>query len=40
MFIKMSNVNLKNIKMFIEPLQTLYSKAEVTGIAKKLINND
>ena len=35
-----NEVNLKNIKMFIEPLQTLYSKAEVTGIAKKLINND
>lgn len=34
-----NEVNLKNMKMVIEPLQTLHSKAEVTEIAKRLINN-
>lgn len=34
-----NEVNLKNMKMVIEPLQTLHSKAEVTKIAKRLIDN-
>ena len=28
-----NEINLKNVKMFIDPLQTLYSKAEVIGFA-------
>lgn len=32
-----NEVNLKNIKMFIDPLQTLYGKDGVVGYAEKLI---
>ncbi len=32
-----NEVNLKNIKMFIDPLQTLYGKDGVVGFAERLI---
>ena len=35
-----NEINLKNIKMFINPLQTLYSKDEVVGVAERLIENE
>ncbi len=35
-----NEVNLKNIKMFVDPLQTLYSKEGIVGIADRLINKD
>lgn len=35
-----NEVNLKNIKMFIDPLQTLYGKDGVVGYAEKLINTE
>lgn len=35
-----NEVNLKNIKMFIDPLQTLYGKDGVVGYADKLIESD
>lgn len=35
-----NEVNLKNIKMFIDPLQTLYGKDGIVGYADKLIEND
>lgn len=34
-----NEVNLKNIKMFIEPLQTLYSREKAVEIAERLIHN-
>jgi hypothetical protein len=33
-----NEVNLKNIKMFIDPLQTLYGKDGVEKLAERLIN--
>lgn len=35
-----NEVNLKNIKMFIDPLQTLYGKDGIVGYADKLIESD
>lgn len=35
-----NEVNLKNIKMFIDPLQTLYGKDGIVGYADKLIENE
>ena len=35
-----NEVDLKNMKMFIDPLQTLYSKAEVIGFANYLVNKE
>lgn len=35
-----NEVSLKNIKMFINPLQTLYSKDRVIEISEKLINKE
>lgn len=32
-----NEVNLKNIQMFIDPLQTLYGKDGVVGFAERLI---
>lgn len=32
-----NEVNLKNIQMFIDPLQTLYGKDGVVGLAERLI---
>lgn len=34
-----NEINLKNIKMFIEPLQTLYSKEKAVEVAERLIHN-
>ena len=34
-----NDINLKNMKLFIDPLQTLYGKDGVTEIAKYLIEN-
>ena len=33
-----NEVNLKNMKLFIDPLKTLYGKDEIVGVAKRLIN--
>lgn len=35
-----NEINLKNMKMFIDPLQTLYSKAEVIEFANYLVNKE
>lgn len=35
-----NEIDLKNMKMFIDPLQTLYSKAEVIGFANYLVNKE
>ena len=35
-----NEVNLKNIKMFIDPLQTLYGKDGIVGYADNLIENE
>lgn len=35
-----NEVNLKNIKMFIDPLQTLYGKDGVVGFAERLITTE
>lgn len=35
-----NKINLKNIKMFIDPLQTLYGKEGIVGYADKLIENE
>lgn len=35
-----NEINLKNIKMFIDPLQTLYGKDGIVGYADKLIENE
>ena len=35
-----NEINLKNIKMFIDPLQTLYGKEGIVGYADKLIENE
>ena len=34
-----NDVNLKNIKLFIEPLQNLYNNDEAEKYAEKLLNN-
>lgn len=33
-----NEINLKNIKMFIEPLQSLYSADKAIEMSKRLIN--
>ena len=33
-----NEVNLKNMKLFIDPLQTLYSKDGIVGVAERLLN--
>lgn len=35
-----NKVNLANIKMFIDPLQTLYGKDGIVGIAERLLQNE
>ena len=35
-----NEINLKNMKMFIDPLQILYSKAEVIGFSKRLLEQE
>lgn len=35
-----NDINLKNMKLFIDPLQTLYSKDGIIGIAERLINKE
>lgn len=35
-----NDINLKNMKLFIDPLQTLYSKDGIVGVAERLINNE
>lgn len=35
-----NDINLKNIKMFIEPLQDLYDNEEAEKYAKKLLNSE
>lgn len=35
-----NDVNLHNIKMFIDPLQTLYGKDGVVGFAERLLNKE
>ena len=33
-------MNLKNMKLFIDPLQTLYNKDRIIEIAERLINKE
>lgn len=35
-----NDVNLKNMKLFIDPLQTLYGKDEIVGVAERLTNKE
>ena len=35
-----NDINLKNIKMFIEPLQDLYDSEEAEKYAEKLLNSE
>lgn len=35
-----NDINLKNMKLFMDPLQTLYGKNEIVKVAEKLINNE
>ncbi len=35
-----NEINLKNMKLFIDPLQTLYSKDGIIGVAERLINKE
>ena len=35
-----NDINLKNMKLFIDPLQTLYGKDGIVGVAERLINNE
>jgi hypothetical protein len=35
-----NDINLKNMKLFMDPLQTLYGKNEIVRVAEKLINNE
>lgn len=35
-----NDINLKNMKLFMNPLQTLYGKNEIVRVAEKLINNE
>ena len=35
-----NDVNLKNMKIFIEPLQELHTKEEAVEYAEKLLNKD
>ena len=35
-----NEVNLKNMKMFLDPLQKLYGKDGVVGLSENYINSD
>lgn len=35
-----NDINLKNMKLFIDPLQTLCGKDGIVGVAERLINNE
>lgn len=35
-----NDINLKNMKLFIDPLQTLYGKDRIIGVAERLINKE
>ena len=35
-----NDISLKNIKMFIEPLQELYDKEQAEKYAEQLLNNE
>lgn len=35
-----NEMNLKNMKLFIDPLQTLYGKDGIIGISERLINKE
>lgn len=35
-----NDINLKNMKLFIDPLQTLYGKDGIVRVAERLINNE
>ena len=35
-----NDVNLKNMKLFIDPLQTLYSKDGIVGIAERIMKKE
>ena len=35
-----NDITIKNIKLFIDPLQTLYGKDGIIGIAERLINKE
>ena len=35
-----NDINLKNMKLFMDPLQTLYGKNEIVRVAERLINNE
>ena len=35
-----NDINLKNMKLFIDPLQTFYGKDVIVGVAERLINNE
>ena len=35
-----NDINLKNMKLFIDPLQTLYGKDGIVVVAERLINNE
>lgn len=35
-----NDINLKNMKLFMDPLQTLYGKNEIVRVTEKLINNE
>lgn len=35
-----NDMNLKNMKLFIDPLQTLYNKDRIIEIAERLINKE
>ena len=40
LLISANDINLKNIKMFIEPLQDLYDNEEAGKYAEKLLNSE
>ena len=35
-----NDINLKNMKLFIDPLQTLYGKDGIIGVSERLINKE
>lgn len=35
-----NDVNLKNMKLFIDPLQTLYGKEGIIGFAERLLEKE
>lgn len=35
-----NEIDLKNMKMFIDPLQTLYGKAGVVGFSERLLEKE